>query len=186
MRILHLSALAIMLVAIDVHASESVSNEFGAEAYYFSSHYTVEISAPASAVWEQLIDLGSWMYEFEMSLESGSPGEEGEVRRLYAEQDFFIQTVKVVPNELLVFANLPATFNGEESTGVTVISLSEADGATTVRLTMTRRFSWTDTELNPMREMRESPEFQERTRAMWEDRFLDRLRSLVQSQEDGG
>ncbi len=186
MRTLHLYVLAVILVAMDVHASESVSSEFGAEAYYFSSHYTIEIDAPASAVWEQLIDLGSWMYEFEMSLESGSPGEEGEVRRLYAEQDFFIQTLTVVPNELLVFANLPATFNGEESTGVTVISLSEADGATTVGLTMSRRFSWASSEPNPAREMRESPEFQERTRAMWEDRFLDRLRSLVESQEDGG
>ncbi len=181
MRTLHLYALAAILLATDVHASESVSGEFGAEAYYFSSHYTIEIDASASAVWEQLIDLGSWMYELELSLESGSPGEVGEVRRLYAEQDFFIQTIEVIPNELLVFANLPATFNGEESTGITVISLSEANGATIVRLTMSRRFSWAGTEPNPMRATRESPEFQERTRAMWEDRFLDRLRSLVES-----
>ncbi|MDJ0910109.1 MAG: hypothetical protein QNI99_13010 [Woeseiaceae bacterium] len=184
MRILNLCALAALACMTDVHASESISSEPGGEAYYFSSHYTVEIDAPVSAVWDQLIDLGSWMYEFEMSLESGAPGEEGEVRRLYAEQDFFIQTIKAIPNELLVFANLPATFNGEESTGVTVISLSEADGVTTVSLTMSRRFSWAGTEPNPMRAMRESPDFQERTRAMWEDRFLGRLRSLIESPQE--
>ena len=47
---------------------------------------------------------------------------------------FFIEITKVIPNELLVFANLPSSINGEYSTGVAVITLSENGGLTTVRL----------------------------------------------------
>ena len=60
------------------------------------------------------------------------------------------------------------------------IALNETDGVTTVKLTMSRRYSWDSAEPNPQRSMRESQEFRERTRAMWQDRFLARLRSLVE------
>ncbi len=130
----------------------------------------------------QLVDLGSWMYEFDLTFETGKIGEEGAIQRLYAGQDFFIQTTQIIPNTLLVFANLPSSFNGEDSTGVAVISLVESEESTTVNLTMSRRYSWDGTEPNPSRLMRESPEFQERTRAMWQDRFLGRLKSLVEAQ----
>ena len=164
----------------NVNAADSVTSEPGGTAYYFTSHYSIDINAPSSAVWDQLIDLGSWMYEFDLSLEFGEPGQAGAVRRLYAGQDFFIETTMIVPNELLVFANLPATFNGELSTGIAVIALIEVEGVTTVSLTMSRRYSWDSEEPNPMRAVRESVEFQERTRTMWEDGFLGRLRSLVE------
>ena len=162
-------------------ASETVTPEPDESSYHFVSHYSIEVSAPASAVWNQLVDVGSWMYEFELSLESGTPGQEGETRRLYSGQDFFIEITKVIPNELLVFANLPSSFDGEYSTGVAVITLSESSGITTVRLTMSRRYSWESAEPNPQRSMRESLEFRERTRAMWQERFLGRLRSLVEA-----
>lgn len=171
---------AVMLVSIAT-ASETITPEPDESSYHFVSHYSVVVNAPASAVWNQLVDVGSWMYEFELSLESGTPGHEGEVRRLYPGQDFFIEITKVIPNELFVFANLPSRFNGEYSTGVAVITLSETGGITTVSLTMSRRYSWDSTEPNPQRSMRESPEFKERTRAMWQERFLGRLRSLVEA-----
>ena len=161
-------------------ASETVTPELGGSSYYFVSHYTVEIDAPAAKVWQQLVDIGSWMYEFDLTLESGTPGQEGEVRRLYAGQEFFVEITKLIPNRLLVFANLPSTFNGEHSTGVAIITLGEVDGVTTVNLTMSRRYTWNSSEPNPHRITRESSEFQERTRAMWQDRFLGRLRSLVE------
>ena len=126
------TAIAFASVAM---ASETVTPEPDESSYYFVSHYSVDVNAPASAVWKQLIDVGSWMYEFELSLDSGTPGQEGEVRRLYPGQGFFIEITKVIPNELLVFANLPSSSNGEYSTGVAVITLSESGGITTVRLT---------------------------------------------------
>lgn len=162
-------------------ASETLTPEPDESSYHFVSHYTIDVNAPASRVWSQLVDLRSWMYEFELMLESGTPGQEGEVRRLYSGQDFFIEITKVIPNELLVFANLPSSSNGEYSTGVAVITLSESNGTTTVVLTMSRRYSWDGTEPNPQRSMRESPEFRERIRAMWNERFLPKLKSLVES-----
>lgn len=162
-------------------ASETLTVEPDGTSYHFVSHYSIDVAAPADEVWNQLVDVGSWMYEFDLSMVSGKPGQEGEVRRLYTGQDFFIEITKVIPNELLVFANLPSTFNGESSTGVAVISLNGGNGMTTVKLTMSHRYSWDSTEPNPQRSVRESPEFRERTRAMWNERFLPKLKSLVES-----
>ncbi len=162
-------------------ASETVIFEPGSSAYHYVSHYSIDIEAPASAVWAQLILLESWMYEFDLTLESGEAAKEGAVRRLYTGQDFFIQTTKVVPNSLLVFANLPSRVNGEHSTGVATISLWDADETTTVHLTMSRRYRWEGTEPNPNLTMRRSSAFQERARAMWQDRFLGRLKKLVEA-----
>ena len=149
--------------------------------YHFVSHYRVVIDATATTVWKHLVNLGSWMYEFEMDSVSGDPGKEGEVLRLYATQDFYVQITRTVPNELLVIVNLPSTFRGESSTGVGVISLHEVSGHTTVDLTMIRRYTWQGDGINPMKRTRESQVFVESTRAMWQDRFLEKLRSLAEN-----
>ena len=162
-------------------ATETITLEPDGSSYHFVSHYSVDVDAPASVVWKHLIDIGSWMYEFDLSLESGTPGQAGEVRRLYAGQEFFVELTKVVPDQLLVFANLPSSFNGELSTGVAVITLTEVAGATTVQLIMSRRYSSESAEPNPQRKMRESSEFRARTRAMWQDRFLGRLKELSEN-----
>jgi len=47
---------------------------------------------------------------------------------------------------------------------------------------MSRRYTWEGTGDNPQKAVRESQEFNERARAMWEDRFLGRLRELAESQ----
>ena len=174
--------LAAFLYAANAGASETVTDEPDGSSYHFVAHYTIDLKASAPEVWDQLVDLRSWMFEFDLLPEAGTPGQEGEIRRLYSGQDFFIEITKVVPNEVLVFANLPTTFNGEHSTGVAVISLSETEGVTTLSLTMSRRYTWSGEGDNPQRTLRESPEFRGRTRAMWQERFLGRLRSLVESQ----
>ena len=181
MRFVCFAVLATCVLCVSpAQASETVTAEPGGSAYHYVAHYSVEISASAAEVWEHLVNVGSWMYELDLTLESGTAGQEGEVRRLYAGQDFFIEITKVIPNKLLVFVNLPTTFDGEYSTGVAVITLDEFDGVTRVNLTMSRRYTWDRAEPNPYRSNRESAEFQERTRAMWEDRFLNRLRSLAE------
>jgi len=169
------------LLTSHVGASDATTVEPDGDSYHYVSHFSIEIDAPIERVWENLIDVGSWMYEFELTLVAGTPGTEGEVRRLYEGQEFLIEITKVIPNELLVFANLPSSFNGEYSTGVAVITLDEAGGVTKVRLTMSRRYSWESDTPNTQRLMRESAEFSERTKAMWQHRFLGRLRSLSES-----
>lgn len=181
MRSLSCAAIATWVLGVSTTwASETVTAEPDGASYHFVAHYSVEIDRPAADVWKHLIDVGSWMYEFDLTLESGTPGQEGEVRRLYAGQDFFIEITKVIPDKLLVFVNLPSTFDGEHSTGVAIVTLEEFDDVTRVNLTMSRRYTWDKPQPNPYRSNRESAEFQERARAMWEDRFLDRLRSLAE------
>ncbi len=174
------AVVATLVFVSPTRASEAITVEPDGTSYHFVSHYAVAIDAPANVVWKHLRELGSWMYEFELLPVSGTPGEEGEVRRLYSGQDFFIEITKVIPDRLFVFANLPSEFNGEHSTGVAVITLNEVDEITTVNLTMSRRYSWGSKEPNPHKSMRESAELRKRTRAKWHDRFLGRLRKLVE------
>ena len=181
MRGLFLVIVVALVLSSEARASDTITLEPNHRSYHYVSHYSVAIGAPVEVVWEHLINLGSWMYEFEMALASGTPGEVGEVRRLFAEQDFFVQITKIIPNELLVFANLPSTFKGEFSTGIGVITLHESRGTTTVNMTMSRRYSWESEGLNPQKKTRESQEFSQNTRAMWQDRFLAKLRSLAEA-----
>ena len=172
-----LTFVAVLTCSLQSVASDAIVSEPDESSYNFVSHYRVSIKAPTRIVWNHLKDLGSWMYDFEMSHVSGEQGEEGEVLRLYSGQDFLTQITSAVPNKLLVIANLPSDIRGEHSTGVAVITLNEAPGETIVDLTMSRRYTWQGEGVNPMRTTRESPEFIENTRAVW-GRFLERLRTL--------
>lgn len=164
-------------------ASETLTPEPAPDTYNYVSTYRVGIDAPAAAVWPHLINLGSWMYDFEMAPEQGEAGTVGQVLRLYAGQDFFVQILGMTPNENLVVANLPAMFRDEYSTGVAVMDLVETEGRTTLSLTMSRRYTWQGEGENPLRAMRSSDEFKQGSEATW-NRFLDRLKSLAESAED--
>ncbi len=181
MKIKQFVAFAFLLSSTATNAWGSVTVEPSDDAYHYVSHYSIEIDAPAETVWEQAVDIAAWMVGFELSLESGTPGQEGEVRRLYAGQDFFVQVTKVIPNEVLVFANLPTSFNGEVSTGVAVVTLDATEGGTKVRLTMSRRFSEQADSDGTQRTTRQSAEFSERDKAMWQDTFLVKLKTLSES-----
>jgi len=150
-------------------------------AYHFVSSYRVVIDAPVTRVWRQLMDLKSWMYEFELEPLAGEPGRPGEVLRLYAGQDFAIQLLQVVPDETLVIANLPSDFRGEHSTGTGVITLHPVEQSTIVELVMSRRYAATGDGANETRARRESDDFRQVTDAMWRDRFLGRLKCLAES-----
>jgi len=164
-----------------VHASDTITTEPDSEIYNYVSYYEVKIDAPAKDVWPVLKNLGSWMYEFEMSSVSGESGKEGEVLRLYPGQDFFVQVTKIVPSRLLVVANLPATFKGETSTGVGTIILHEHGEQSVVSMAMSRRYSWLGEGGNPMKATRQSSAFAEGTKVMWQDRFLGKLKTLAEN-----
>jgi hypothetical protein len=93
--------------------SESLTAEPGLKTYNFVTHYRVNIDAPPTRVWPILIDLKSWMFDFELSTLSGESGTEGRVLQLYAGQEFKVQATKVIPNEMLAIVNLPMTFKDE-------------------------------------------------------------------------
>ena len=172
--------ICLALNATSATGSESVTPEPADDTYNFVSHYRVNIAAPVELVWPVLMDLKSWMYEFELLTVAGEQGSEGQVLRLYAGQDFMIQLTKVIPNELLSFVNLPLTFREELATGVSVITLQETTHGSSVSVTMSRRYTWQGEGENPLRTTRETAEFHKRTDAMWQDRFLTRLKALAE------
>lgn len=161
-------------------AATSLVDEPGEASYRFVSYHSVAIDAPVDVVWTQLLDLKSWMYEFELATVSGERGQVGEVLRLYEGQAFMIQLIALVPNEVLVMANLPSTFQGETSTGIGVMSLYRQEGQTIVELTMSRRYTWMGEGVNEQRKTRESETFVQGVEEMWRGRFLARLRCLAE------
>ena len=159
-------------------ASETLTDEPEGDAYNFVSHYSIAIHAPAKSVWKHLIDLGSWMYEFEMQPVAGFNKLEGRVLRLYEGQEFYVQITKAIPGKLLVVANLPASMQGEHLTaGVSVMTLSESAGITTVDLTMSRRYRWSKPGENHLKLRRQSTAFIETTQTTWNG-FLGKLLEL--------
>jgi hypothetical protein len=168
-----------ILVGSHSVAEDFISLESTGNTYNFVSSYEIAINSSPGSVWKNLENLKSWMYGFELSHHSGSKGEVGEVLRLYPNQQFYIQVTGKVENKLLTIANLPSTFNGEESTGVGVISLVPSGSQTFVRLTMSRRYEWHGEGENTMKAKRESKEFQASAAQMWGS-FLNKLKEITE------
>ena len=186
---MQLSVLAFCFVALcflcgNGFASETLTPEPDGNSYNFVSHYRITISAKPEEVWPVLIDLKAWMYDFDLSNLSGTPKEPGQVLNLYDGREFKIQIANAIPNQMLAMVNLPLTFRGEFGTGVGIMTLHETDQGTEVSLTMSRRYTWLEEAENPLRETRESCEFKNQTSAMWEDRFLTRLKQLAENPID--
>ncbi len=181
------AGLILLAVSAPAHtASETLTSEPAGEAYNFVTHYRIQIEVPPSRVWPVLLDLESWMYEFEHASVSGTPGTAGHVSRLYEGQDFLTQVTGVVPQKMLSIANLPLTFKGEHGTGVGVFTLHENGNGTEVSLSMSRRYTAAGEGFSELRAIRQSPEFQARTREMWQERFLERLRVLAEDEDARG
>ena len=149
-----------------------------ANRYQVVFHHEIEIERSAKEIWPWLIRLDKWI-EFDFISVSGERYGEGEVVQLYAGQDFYYQTIKMIPNKLLVGVNLPNMFKGEQSSGIAITALTEFEGTTVVTVTASRQYLWTGTGVNPLRIQRESDEFRANTTALWEERFLPNLRRLV-------
>jgi hypothetical protein len=164
--------------------SESLTPEPSPETYNFVTHYRVQVDATKEQIWRHLVNLKSWMYEFELSTISGAPGTEGQILRLYEGQEFKIQVAKVIPREMIVIVNLPMTFKEEYVTGIGVVTLHQTERGTEVSLTMSRRYTWAGEGENPLRATRSSEQFQDETRSMWQDRFLGRLKELAEGDPD--
>lgn len=162
---------------IEGRADEVIVDGIDDKSYSIVSHYDIQINAPAAKVWPHLNNLKSWMTDFDLSTVSGEPGEIGEVLRLYPQQNFLIQRLFAVPENILVFSNLPVTFNNETGHGQTIISVNENNGITLVNLTMARYFTWHGKGSNPLKQTRLTQQFQENAKNQWEKRFLATLKN---------
>ena len=102
-------------------------------------------------------------------------------------QDFYLQTVKVIPEKLLMQVNLPSLYRDEYSTGVGIFTLhslcpTARCDSTRVSVIMDRRYVWQGDGSNGTRAVRASADFNEATRAAWEDNYLPRLKSLAEDE----
>jgi hypothetical protein len=148
------------------------------ESYYYTDHYEVVIDKPVSGVWPFIIDMGSWMTGLNDANESSPAGVEGETFRLYG--NFYMEVVKVIPEKMLLLVNLPNTQEGEDTQGVAMITAQEADGKTLVSIFMNRIYLWSQSEKNVLRERRESSNHAANRKVMYKEKFLTRLKELVE------
>lgn len=104
---------------------------------------------------------------------------EGERVHLYG--DFYIEVVKVIPQKMIVLANLPNVDRGEQSQGIAMVSVTEDNGKTLVSIFMSRIYNWFDSKENPQRKTRESSEFANQRKATFKDNFLVKLKQLAET-----
>ena len=167
-------------VVFSIGISAQVVDEPNGSAYHYVKAYRVEVAKSPGEVWPHVQELGGWMYDFDMTTVEGVPGQVGSVVRLYEGQDFKTLLTAVEPERLLIMANLPITDRGETGTGLGIVQLTETASGTEVSLVMSRRYDWRGTRENVLRTTRMSPEFNQRTDAMW-SRFLNRLKTMAEA-----
>jgi hypothetical protein len=146
--------------------------------YYYTDHFEIDIEAPAEEVWPQLVKMRTWLPWMANSSSDNPIVSEGERVNLYGE--FYIEVVKVVPQDFVLLANLPAQQEGEQSHGIAMVTLSELSGSSVVSIFMSRANLWYGEAKSPLREKRESQEFSAGRQAMFKDNFLEKLKSLVE------
>ena len=172
----------VLLCAQGAQVLAQVVDEPNGTAYHFVKSYRVHVLATPAEVWPHVMNLGGWMYDFEMTTVQGVEGQVGAVVRLYEGQDFMVQLTALEVARLMVMANLPMTDRGETGTGIGVTQLTAlGDGTTEVSLVMSRRYDWSGTRENVLRETRQSAEFNDFTDEMWL-RFLNRLKAMAEGQ----
>lgn len=172
---------ALLALQPAAQAADIMDSEL-ADSYHFVDRYQVVIDRPADEVWPQLLDFGSWMFDFDMEHVSGPYRGEGEVFRIYGGQDFFLEVVKLIPGRLIVVVNQPSSMQGEQSVGIAMLTLAETGGATLVSNFVSRQYDWTQDGPNPLRATRASDSFQATTRNQWQQHLL-RLRELVEARQ---
>lgn len=173
--------LIVVLLSSPIHAGvEPFSTEIG-NSYYYSDHHEIVIDRQADVIWPHLRNLASWMYDFSMEHYSGPSDQDVEILRLYEGQDYFFEVTKTIRNELLLGTNLPMTTpEGESTSGIAYITLTEVEGKTVVSVFMNRKYSWLGDVENSSRTLRESSVFSEGRKTTFR-RFLARLKELAEA-----
>jgi len=147
------------------------------DAYYYIDHYEVAIDRPLADVWPILVDLGAWMPGLTEANGVSPQAVDGTDFRLYG--DFRMKVAEVIPEQLIVLVNLPASQEGEDTQGIVMVSVRETGGQTVVSLFMSRVFFWFDRAPNPLRARRESTGFSEERRSGYID-ILSTLKDIAE------
>ncbi|MBB3059571.1 SRPBCC family protein [Microbulbifer rhizosphaerae] len=146
--------------------------------YYYVDHFETVIDKPVDEVWPHVVEMSKWMPWMAADSESNKISE-GDRIHLYG--GFYIEVVKIIPKKMIVLANLPNVDRGEQSQGIAMVSVAEANGKTLVSIFMSRIYNWFDSKENPQRATRESSEFSDQRKATFKDNFLVKLKQLAET-----
>ncbi|MGL6161936.1 hypothetical protein [Microbulbifer sp.] len=149
------------------------------DSYYYVDHFETVINRPADEVWPHVVEMGKWMPWMAGGNSEIKDVSEGKKVHLYG--DFYIEVVKVIPQKMILLANLPSMEKGEQSQGVAMVSITESNGKTIVSIFMSRIYNWFEDKENSQRVTRESAEFASQRKATFKDNFLAKLKALAEA-----
>lgn len=164
--------------ALPSAAQVSALETDSASAYYYTDHFEVLIDRPVDETWPHVVELGTWMPW--MASEDSPTGTAVEGRRVTLYGDNVMEVVKVIPERMILLANLPVEENGERSQGTAMVSVIASGGGTLVSIFMNRVYVEVDGAESPQRAKRESTAFAEQRRTTFLDGFLSTLKRLVE------
>lgn len=164
----------------------------------YASIAEITIGAPAAIVWSQVVDMGSWIYDFHFEHVAGGTDTDGEVEHLWpigaedlkgnlmiAEEDrtnanaTVLKTLKAVPGKLLYQINPPKMHDGIKLTGVNVIVLTEMSGKTVVTAIRSKEAVCSTAE-----ECKATQEWLDQNQPVpqmrWTEKYLPRLKALCE------
>lgn len=148
------------------------------DAYYYVDHFDIAIDRPIKDVWPHILAMSSWM-PWMAGTDSESPTvSEGDRINLYG--DFYVEVVKVIPENMILIVNWPVAEGGEETQGIAMVTAKESGCRTLVSIFMSRIFYWFEGEENPQRMTKKSPDFVNSRRSTFKDNFLVQLKTLAE------
>lgn len=174
-----MSFLGFCLISLSSIAQINDLQESLGDSYYYVDHFETIIDKPAEEVWPHVIEMGKWMPWMASKNSGATKISEGERVHLYG--DFYIEVVKIIPQKMIVLANLPNVDQGEQSQGIAMVSITESNGKTLVSIFMSRIYNWFDSKENSQRKTRESKEFANKRKETFKDNFLARLKQLSEA-----
>jgi hypothetical protein len=158
----------------------------------------IVIDAPPNVVWPQVLDIGSWIYDFHFVSVAGEVGRAGETKHLWpveveilngiasvAEQErtldnaTVLKTIAAVPDKLWYGVNLPKAEGDARSNGVNLVVLTERDGKTLVTAIRSKE-SLCPSPASAQATQKHMYEYQPVAQHRWVHKYLPRLKELAE------
>ncbi len=157
--------------------SKNIFESHISDSYYYVDFYEVSISATPAEIWPHLFAI----YQSTMSHHSGPVNQEGEIFKMYEEQNFFFEITKIIPNQLVMGVNLPSEMQGEESMGVSMFTLTKRGERTILSNFMSRRYDWFQPTPNHLMKTRQTREFR-KSRNINMNALMQRIKEAAEHQ----
>lgn len=177
--LLTVNSICFYIASMSVVAQVSALNIDRDDSYYYVDHFEIIIDKPVSDVWPHVLAMGTWMPWMATEYSPEGTVQEGKKINLYG--DSYIEVVKIIPQKMILLANLPSVENGEQSQGIAMVSVADVNGNTLVSIFMSRIYLGSEASNNAQRLTRESAEFAKQRKEVFQNNFLKKLKSLAEA-----